>query len=119
MNETDTSTLTYDDLTNIASDLMNECQVGNISSTLNISGTCESVELSSQDAEIDSILYVPLTPDHLVVLEQPLSIREGLLLTTQPKLRVADVAVNSQNICLNIPVFYQFKVIIILQLSEC
>jgi hypothetical protein len=93
LNGTADDTLSYDDLTQIAADLVNECQVGDISSAFNISGSCESVVLPSLDTEIDSIEYIPQTPDHLIVVEQPSATQEGILLTVQPKLRVADIGV--------------------------
>ncbi|XP_045210443.2 fibrocystin-L-like isoform X2 [Mercenaria mercenaria] len=94
INATAPDSIDYTSLTEIAANIVNECQVGNISESFNVTGFCESVSLPSLDSEIASVEYSAPTPDHLFIFEEPVSMYEGILLQTQPKLRVADIMNN-------------------------
>lgn len=84
----------YSVLVDLAADIVNECQAGNVSQTLNITGACETVELPSTDPAIASIVYNTPSPDYLFFYEEPVPEYEGVLLTTQPRIRAADIAVS-------------------------
>lgn len=87
------NSIDYDTLIELTSEIVNECQVGNISETLNITGACETVELPSTDPSVASIVYNTPSPDHLFFYNKPEAEYEGVLLKKQPKIRAADIAV--------------------------
>jgi hypothetical protein len=60
---------------------------------LNTSAVCETVSLASSDPSEETIVYNIPVPDHLFFYAEPKPVFEGLLLETQPKIRVADVSV--------------------------
>ncbi|KAL4228989.1 Fibrocystin-L [Mactra antiquata] len=94
INSTVSNSISYDDLINLASDIVNECQVGNVSETLNTTGGCETVELPSTDPEVSSIIYETPSPDHLFFSDSPEIEYEGVPLRTAPRIRAADVSNN-------------------------
>lgn len=93
INGTASNPISYDQLFQLASDMVNECQLGNVSDTLNITGGCQSVEVPSEDPEIGSIKYSTPSPDHLFFFKEAEPEYEGVLLKEQPKIRAADISV--------------------------
>ena len=94
VNSTVSDSIDYSSLVQLASNIVNECQVGNVSQTLNITGGCKTVELPSTDPSVASIKYNTPSPDHLFFYSKPVADYEGILLTTQPKIRAADISVS-------------------------
>ena len=86
--------ISYDQLFELASEMVNECQVGNISDTLNITGGCETVAVPSDDPAVGTVTYNTPSPDHLFFNKEPLSEYEGVPLKQQPKIRAADLTVS-------------------------
>ncbi|XP_060603397.1 fibrocystin-L-like isoform X3 [Ruditapes philippinarum] len=84
----------HSSLLKLAVNIVNECQAGNVSQTLNITGKCKTVEYPSTDLDVASIKYVLPTPHHLFFHTKPVADYEGILLITQPKVRVADISNN-------------------------
>jgi hypothetical protein len=84
----------HSSLLKLAVNIVNECQAGNVSHTLNITGKCKTVEYPSTDLDVASIKYVLPTPHHLYFHTKPVADYEGILLITQPKVRVADISVS-------------------------
>ncbi|KAL4228553.1 Fibrocystin-L [Mactra antiquata] len=92
INVTVSGTLDYATLLQIASDLVNECQVGNISETLNITGSCEQVQIVSDSLGEDPIVYNTPSPDHLFFHTTLQAEFEGSTFVRQPKIRAADIS---------------------------
>ena len=98
VNVTVSDTLDYSSLLELAAEIVSECQVGNISSSFNISGGCNSVTVPSSDSSSEPIIYNTPTPDHLMFAVEPEPEYEGVPLRTQPKIRVRDVAVSDHEL---------------------
>jgi hypothetical protein len=81
-------------LLKLAVNIVNECQAGDVSQTLKITGSCKTVEYPTADPSVASIKYVLPTPHHLFFHTKPVAGYEGILLITQPKVRVADISVS-------------------------
>ncbi|XP_053372863.1 fibrocystin-L-like [Mercenaria mercenaria] len=94
INDTAPDSIDYSALTEIAANIVNECQVGNVSETLNVTGGCETVEVPSSDPDVASIVYNTPTPDHLYFAKEPVPEYEGVQLKKQPKIRAADISSN-------------------------
>lgn len=94
INSTVSDSIDYTQLLELASELVNECQVGNISHTLNMTGGCETVELPSTDPSVGTIVYHTPSPDHMFFYTEPEPLYEGVPLKNQPKIRVADISNN-------------------------
>jgi hypothetical protein len=97
INDTASNTIDYSALLELAANIVNECQVGNISDSFNVSGGCETVEVPSSDPEVASIVYNTPSPDHLFFVSKPVPEYEGVLLKTQPKIRAEDISVSYYN----------------------
>ncbi|WAR05573.1 PKHL1-like protein, partial [Mya arenaria] len=92
MNSTVSDSVSVNDLLSFASDIVNECQVGNLSASFNLSGSCEMVQLSSDDPDSPVITYTPQTPDYLFFHTNLVPEYEGVPLSVQPLIRVADTS---------------------------
>jgi hypothetical protein len=93
INDTASNSIDYSKLTEIASSIVNECQVGNVSESLNVTGGCETVQVPATDPASPTIVYNTPSPDHLYFVDKPEPEYEGVLLKKQPRIRVADVSV--------------------------
>ena len=80
-------------LNNLATDLVNECQVGDLQSSLNLTGSCESVEVPAASASDDLIIYSTPQPDQLVFTVGVVPEYETVPLNTQPKIQAIDLQV--------------------------
>ena len=98
INVTVSSPIDYTALLELAADIVNECQVGNITASLNISGACNSVTVPSSDPSDEAIVYNTPSPDHLVMSREPVAEYEGVPLRRQPKIQAVDLSVS---ICCN------------------
>ena len=87
-------TLDYSSLLELAAEIVSECQVGNISSSFNISGGCNSVTVPSSDSSAEPIVYSTPTPDHLMFATELEPEYEGVPLRIHPRIRVRDIAVS-------------------------
>ena len=87
------SPIDYTALLELAADIVNECQVGNITASLNISGACNSVTVPSSDPSDEAIVYNTPSPDHLVMTREPVAEYEGVPLRRQPKIQAVDLSV--------------------------
>ena len=94
VNVTVSSPMDYSALLELAAEIVSECQVGDISSSLNISGGCNSVTVPSSDPSAEAIVYNTPTPDHLVFTVEPVPEYEGVPLKTQPKIQAVDLSVS-------------------------
>ena len=81
------------DLLNIASEIVNECQVGDLSESLNMTGSCESVEVPAESASDDVIVYNTPQVDQLVFTVDAVPKYETVPLLTQPKIQAIDISV--------------------------
>ena len=72
---------------------MNECQVGDLQSSLNLTGNCETVEVPAPSASDDLIVYSTPQPDQLVFTVGVVPEYENVPLQTQPKIQAIDVQV--------------------------
>ena len=93
MNDTVSDSLDTSTLQNLASDLVNECQVGDLQASLNLTGSCESVEVPANSAEDDLIVYSTPQPDQLVFTVTAEPEYENVPLKTQPKIQAIDLQV--------------------------
>ncbi|XP_052286416.1 fibrocystin-L-like [Dreissena polymorpha] len=91
INDTAPDGITYENLLAFTTALVNECQLGNVSQTLNVSGSCESIQLPSTDPAIGTIVYNTPTPDHLFFQTSLKATYEGALLSRQPRIQVATI----------------------------
>ena len=87
------NSLDNDALLDLASEIVNECQVGNLSSSLNLTGSCESVEVPSASASDELIVYETPQPDQLVFTVGVTPKYENVPLMTQPKIQAIDLQV--------------------------
>ena len=94
MNVTVSSPIDYTALLELAADIVNECQVGDITASLNISGACNSVTVPSSDPSDEAIVYNTPSPDHLVMTVEPMAEYEGVPLRRQPKIQAVDLSVS-------------------------
>ncbi|XP_060573258.1 fibrocystin-L-like isoform X2 [Ruditapes philippinarum] len=94
INDTASNSIDYSKLTEIASSIVNECQVGNVSESLNVTGGCETVQVPATDPASPTIVYNTPSPDHLYFVDKPEPEYEGVLLKKQPRIRVADISDN-------------------------
>ena len=95
INVTVSDTLDYSSLLELAADIVSECQVGDISSSFNISGGCNSVTVPAGDLGEEPIVYSTPTPDHLMFDTELEPEYEGVPLKIHPKIRVRDIAVSN------------------------
>lgn len=100
MNETATDSLDHSKLLGIAADIVNECQVGSLSESFNITGECENVYVPSIDTGEQSIVYNTPSPHQLFLSEHPEAKYEGSPLQKQPKIRVSDLSVSMKSLIL-------------------
>ncbi|XP_053372850.1 fibrocystin-L-like [Mercenaria mercenaria] len=91
INSTLQDTIEFSDLVVIASNIVNECQLGNFSQALNTTITCETVGLQTDELGTGYIIYNAVPPDYLFFFEEPEADYEDALLKTQPKIRAADI----------------------------
>lgn len=89
-NGTESDTLSTAVLLYLASEIVNECQVGNLSASLNVAGSCTTVEVPAASASEDLIVYTPQRPDHLVFTIGVRPSYENVLLHIQPKIQAVD-----------------------------
>ena len=81
--ETSTESVVY-----IADTLMQVCQVDTIGRILESSGsTCETIQ-------VDDKTYIPVYPDSLRFVDEPVPQHEGVLFSKQPSIRGYDSAVS-------------------------
>ena len=80
-------------LQDLALELVNECQAGDLSSSLNMTGSCESVEVPGESASDDSIVYETPQPDRLVFTVAADPKYENVPLRVQPKIQAIDIQV--------------------------
>ena len=86
--------LDYSSLLELAAEIVSECQVGDISSSFNISGGCNSVTVPSSDPDAEAIVYNTPSPDHLVFTVEPVPEYEGVPLQSQPIIQAVDISVS-------------------------
>ncbi|XP_053372849.1 fibrocystin-L-like [Mercenaria mercenaria] len=91
INSTLSDTVEFSELVLIASSIVSECQLGNLSHALNTTITCETVGLQTDELGTGYIIYNTVTPDYLFFYEEPEADYEDALLKTQPKIRAADI----------------------------
>ena len=80
-------------LLNLASDIVNECQIGDLKVSLNLTGICESVEVPAVSANDSLIIYGTPRPERLVFTVEPVPDYENVPLKIQPKLQAVDAQV--------------------------
>ncbi|XP_052805044.1 fibrocystin-L-like isoform X2 [Mya arenaria] len=91
-NDTASDNIDLNQLYNFASEIVNECQAGNISASFNVSGSCESVSVPSADPEEGTIVYGTPSPTYLYFHTELSPEYETMPLTVQPKVRAADIS---------------------------
>ena len=90
---------------------MNECQVGDLQSSLNLTGNCETVEVPAESASDELIIYSTPQPDRLVFTEGVVPEYEMVPLRTQPKIQALDLQVGG--------IFYQIPPPEVMKLFSC
>ena len=73
-----------------------------MSNILDITGGCESVEVPSEGADAEKVIYSTPSPVRLVFTKAPVPKYEGVPLRTQPKVQAVNV---------NVSIYYWFKLI--------
>ena len=99
--------LDYSSLLELAAEIVSECQVGDISSSFNISGGCNSVTVPSSDPDAEAIVYNTPSPDHLVFTVEPVPEYEGVPLHSQPIIQAVDISVSCWLHILQLTLVYQ------------
>lgn len=81
--------LDYHALLYIASQLVDECQLGDLT-VLNLTGSCEGVEVPAKSADDELIIYNTQRPDKLVFTVDAVPSYETVPLLIQPKIQAID-----------------------------
>ena len=92
------NSLTYEELLLKASQIVNECQAGNVSATLNITGSCQSVTVPPVNLGETEVTYSTPSPDRLIFHAAPQASYEGKPLQIQPVVHAVDIGVSNSSL---------------------
>ena len=93
VNEKASDSLSQEAIIGISANIINECQAGNVSASLNISGACETVSVPASSASDSGATYSTPSLSRLVFHTEATAHFEGKTLRTQPTIQAVDAQV--------------------------